>query len=231
MQADGRFAILNNRLPSGEYLTDNVITDRQQRRREIYRKYLNPLPKHLADRTHLLTWVESANLPVTVETGERILGSQLLVIPVTFKRPPPDSKVTIPAGFISPGHDGPGKLTMESSAALMQTIRFQLPSSVLPMAIDRATLTIKIRTPGRQVSIFGRLDGNKHLIHEVNSPLDAIRVDITDSRFLKPDEQGGLRFDLTVGSTPKVAGDRTSRDLSWRIESLAMEVVGRTQSK
>lgn len=225
---DRGFAIAaDNRLPAGEYLSDGVVTDRQQRRVDVYRKYLAPMPRHLAGRTHLLAWVETPRSPVSVEAGERIQGSLLLVVPVSFGRTPPDSKVTVPLGFIPYGLAGPGKFTTESTLGMHQGLRFPLPPSVLPMTVERATIVLKIRAPGRTVSVHGA----GRMIREAMNPLDAIRIDITDAALLELDADGGLRFDLKVSASTDADKGVGSSGVGWKIESIAMEVAGQTRVK
>jgi hypothetical protein len=231
LQADGGFALQpSDRLAAGEYLASGVVSDRQQRRGDVYRKLLSPTPKHLAGRTHLLAWVESTHPPVSVEGVERVQGSLLLTVPVSFHRTPPDTKVTVPLGFIPFTLVGPGKLVLESTTRSEQTLRFQLPPSVLPLTVERATIVLKARVPGRRIAVSGRSDGMKQLIHEVTNPLDAVRIDVTDAKLLTLDADGGLRFDLAVGDAAKLSAE-TRADLNWKVESLALEVVGTTKAK
>ncbi len=228
LRTEGGFAIApEDRLAAGEYLSDGVVTDRQQRRVEVYRKYLAPMPRHLAGRTHLLTWVETPRTPVSAEAGERTQGSLLLVVPVSFGRPPPDSKVTVPLGFIPCGLAGPGKFTTESSLGMHQALRFPLPPSVLPLTVERATLVLKIRAPGRTVSIHGA----GRVIREAMNPIDTIRIDVTDVALLELDADGGLRFDLKVSASTDADKGVGSPGVGWRIESIAMEVAGQTRVK
>ena len=232
LQADGGFALTpDNWLPPGEYLTDGVISDRQQRRVDVYRKYLTPMPQHLVGRTHLLAWVEPHRSLLSVEADERIQGSLLLVVPIAFNRTPPDTKVTVPLGFIPCSPVGSGKLKTESTIGVEQALRFQLPQSVLPLTIERASLILKIRAPGRTVSVHGTSEGTKRSIREVANPIDTIRIDVTDAALLKPDPEGRLRFDLHVSNTADLAKDIRAAESGWRIESLAMEVVGKTAAK
>lgn len=228
----GEFSLSSiDRLPTGEFFNDSVLTDRQQRRRDVYRKLFTPTPRHLVGRTHLLTWVDAPSIPVSAENGERVQSATLLVIPVDFRHTPPDTKVTIPLGCVPFALAGPGKLTMESPIAIDQALRFQLPPSTLPLTVERATLVLKIHAPGRLIEISGRADGAKKLLHQTSDLIDPIRIDVTDASLLEPDADGGLRFNLAVRSANSLgAGGRTS-DLGWRIESLAMEVVGRTGLK
>ena len=151
----------------------------------------------------------------------------MLVVPVSFGRPPPDSKVMVPLGFIPCGLAGPGKFTTESTLGMHQALRFPLPPSVLPLTVERATLVLKIRAPGRTVSVLGA----GRVIREAMNPIDAIRIDVTDAALLELDADGGLRFDLKVSAPTDVDQGIGSSAPGWKIESIAMEVAGQTRVK
>jgi hypothetical protein len=65
----------------------------------------------------------------------------------------------------------------------------------------------------------------------VESPLDPLRVQITDAPLLRLDAQGGLHLRLSV-SDPLEAlkgGKRNVEHQKWAIDFLELEVSGRTQ--
>jgi len=76
-------------------------------------------------------------------------------------------------------------------------LRFQLPGEVLPLQIEKARLSLKINAPGRQVTVAGRTDRGPIELTRVHSPLDALRLDITQEQLLHLDPEGGLYLDLT----------------------------------
>ncbi|MFO0936801.1 MAG: hypothetical protein U0798_09845 [Gemmataceae bacterium] len=232
LKPDGSFSARSEqRLPTGEYLIDRVVTDRQQRRLEVYRKYLNPMPRHLAGRTLLMTWVDTATIPVSVHSGDRMIGTQLLVLPVDLQPTPPDTAVTIPLGFISYGLAGPGKFARESSIGMDQPLRFTLPASAWPMTVERATLHLKVKAPGRKLIVSAVTKAGKQAVHQSENPVDSLRIEVTDPQLLVPDANGGLRFDLQITETIAIPGEPPPSDITWKIESLALEVAGRTPPK
>jgi hypothetical protein len=57
-----------------------------------------------------------------------------------------------------------------------------------------------------------------------------VEVEVADARFLRPDEDGGLHFDLSVGDAGTATeGERRDARLKpkWTIEFVELEVTGR----
>ncbi|HEV3437975.1 MAG TPA: hypothetical protein VG122_11475 [Gemmata sp.] len=257
-------------LPSGQYLSAAVLTDRQQRRQGVYRQLLGEsLPKHWQGRNLLLTWVDRSELPFRVESGDRVVATTLLAIPLEFTSLPADTPVTIPQAFIPYSRmlmGRPRSPPLDGSMGIEMELRFQLPLSVLPLTIERVQLSAKVRTPGRRFTVSGH--GEKGLVQVFNaeSPLDPIQININDPQLLHIDPDGGLRLTVTIGeenqspvpakTSPPVKGSPgkkgplggkeppggkesantekvaiQSTDLLWKIESLGLEVVGRTAVK
>jgi hypothetical protein len=213
-------------LPAGRFLADAVLSDRQQRRQDIYRRLLGgPLPVHWDGRELLFVWARADELPVQTDAGTRAVGSSLLVIPLAFERPAPGSTVTVPAAFVSYRRLADGRLiqpTLGSQFPVEQQVRFQLPTSVLPLTIERATLRLRVQAAQRRVAVLGLADGRTVPLHEVESPTDEVRVEVQDPELLRLDARGGLTLTLAV---------RGASETSWAIESLGLEVVGRTADR
>jgi hypothetical protein len=232
ISANGDFLVRpDDRLKPGQYVTGTVVTDRQKRRQDVLRRYLNPYPKHLAGRPHILAWTESPGDFVSATKDEQVLGNVLLTIPLTLNRTMPETSVVVPQGFIEIGSEGQGRLTVESYSAAEKMVRFRLPPSAIPMDVERATLSLTIRARGRTVSISGFADGKPVPLHEVTNPIDPIRIDITDRSLLRPDADGSLRFQIRIGDRANATLDVRDPEqyASWRIESLGLDVTGRTQ--
>ena len=66
----------------------------------------------------------------------------------------------------------------------------------------------------------------------MESPLDPIRLDIPDPRWLRPDDDGGLHLDVDVsdllGRGPESSG-KSQKAEEWTIEYLELEVTGQTK--
>jgi hypothetical protein len=78
--------------------------------------------------------------------------------------------------------------------------------------------------------VFGRAGGERVELHGVDSPLDPIRVEITEARLLRPDADGGLHLDVALSDRPggAEAAPGAPRNMQkWTIEYLELEVVGR----
>jgi hypothetical protein len=210
-------------LTAGQYLPGTVLSDRQQRRQEVYRRLLSGLlPEHLEGRDLLLAWADPADPPFAVEDGERAAGTALLIVPVEYEHSPAGTRVTVPRAFIPYRRFLDGRLqqpTTESIYPADMHLRFQLPASVLPLTVERATLAARVRAPGWRLAVSGISDNGPVPLHASASPLDPVRVEITDAQLLKVDDQGGLHLNVSL------AGEQT--ETRWRIESLTLEVVGR----
>jgi hypothetical protein len=222
--ADGDFASgPADTLAADQFLAGTVLTDRQQRRQAVYRQLLSgPLPEHLQGRDLMLAWAEPAELPFAAVEDARVVSTALLVVPLQFERPTPGTHVVIPRGFVPHRRlvDGrPALPTLESTAAIDMRLRFQLPPSVLPLEVERATLVARVRAPGRRFAVAGVADGELVPLVAVDSPTEPVRLEITESRLLRRDAQGGLLLNVAV------TGPGDGR---WAIEALGLEVVGRT---
>src|SRR5262245_11446418 len=225
---DGRFtAGLADVLPAGQFLAGAVLTDRQQRRQAVYRKLLSEaLPRHLEGRDLLFAWAEPAAVPFAGREGARAVGTALVVVALEFERPAGGTRVTIPSAFLPYRRWLEGRLqqpTLESSYPVEMELRFQLPPSVQPLTVERATLTVRARGPSRRVTVGGLADGRPVTLTEVDNPVEPLRVEITDQRLLRPDDQGGMHLTVSVTNI----GDGPF-DTAWRIEAIGLEVVGRT---
>jgi hypothetical protein len=226
--ADGTFtAGIDDLLPPGQFLPGSVLTDHQQKRQTIYRQlFAGKLPPHMEGRELLLAWAEPRDLPFEVPEGARAVGTALLLVPLEIERTAPGTGVTIPRAFVPFRRLGDGALlypSMEGSISVEQRLRFQLPASVLPLTLERATLTLKVRAPSRRLTVSGLTDGRPVTLHESESPTaDPIRLEITDQRMLQLDAQGGLHLNVTIGEASGAG------DAKWTIESIGLDVVGRT---
>lgn len=228
---------IGDALSRGQFLTDTVLTDRQQRRQEVYRRlFSRPLPRYFDGRTVLLTWTELGRSPFAGEPGSRNAAEAMVAIPVEFDRPEVGGTVTIPAGFIPWSaivQGRPVRPTLESNMAAKMLIGFRLPPSVLPLTIERATLRARVRTPSRQFTLTGFVDGQSRLLRTVESPIDPVEVVLTDPRTLRYDSEGYLHFGIEIGSRVAAEVDPgiVQLDDTWRIESISLEVIGRAEAR
>jgi len=217
---------LGETLPAGQFLPGSVLTDSQQRRQAIYRQLLaGKLPPNMEGRDLLLAWAEPGSLPFAVPEGARTIGTALVIVPLEFEPPAAGTRVTIPRAFVPFRRVTPTGLltpTLEAGSAVDQRLRFQLPTSVLPMTVERATLHLKVRAPSRHLTVSGLNGETPVVLFDGDSPTEAIRLEIVDARLLRPDGQGGLHLTITVGPSPE------HDDAKWTVEILGLDVIGKT---
>jgi hypothetical protein len=236
LRPDGAFAAGSaDVLSEGQFLGGAALTDRQQRRQEMYRQLLKRSEINPQEgRLRLLAWAEPIDMPFTLAPDARTTGNALLMLSLRLERPTPGERVTIPAPLIPCRRildSGPTRLPPESDLPIEMHLRFQLPAELLPFRVERARLTAKIDAPFRRVKIAGCSGKELVELHQVESPLDPIRVDITEERFLRV-EDGGLHLNFAV-SAPANAGGVGQAKLraneKWTLSYVELEVTGRAE--
>jgi hypothetical protein len=235
--ADGAFRTGSaDVLPSGRFLSGAVLSDRQQRRQDVFRELLeSDAAKAQEARSLLLVWARPLDMGFTMGPEARTTGNALLALPLRLERVAPGKRVTIPGPFVTYRQiaaAGAIRPTRESTQATKMQLRFQLPAEALPLDVESARLTLKIEAPSRQVVVAGHGQVRPVELHRADSPLDPIRVTITEASLLRLDEQGGLHLHLSISDElSALGGERDARDVSekWRIEDLELEVVGTTR--
>ena len=228
LAAGGSFVVRTaDALAAGQFLAGTVLTDRQQRRQTVYRQLLTgPWPEHMEGRDLLLAWAEPPEIPFTAAEGARTVGTALLMIPLEFERPAAGVRVTVLPAFLPyrrVAEGGLGQPTLDATTPVDMRLRFQLPASVLPLTVERVTFVARAKTPGWRFSVAGYADGKLVPLHSADSPVEPVRVEIADPRVLQLDPQGGLHLNVAVGN-----GGAAGLDTRWKIESMTLEIVGRT---
>ncbi|MBX9580084.1 MAG: hypothetical protein K2X87_07210, partial [Gemmataceae bacterium] len=211
-------------LPPGQYIADAVLSDRQQRRQEVYRQLLTgPMPRHLRNRDLLLVWTTPPDLPIQPDPGARVVGAALVAVPLEFDRPPAGTKVVIPRSFVRVRRANDGRLEPVLAGAgqpVEQRLRFEVPASVRPLAVERATFTLRVKAAGRRVTVSGVADGKPVPLFDGTGPAE-VRLDLSDPRLLTPDADGAVYLTLSVGPA-----EGTTE--GWKIEALGLELAGQT---
>jgi hypothetical protein len=220
---DGAFRVgADDVRPPDQYLAGAVLSDRQQRRQEVYQKYLTPPKAGRPDGpAMLLAWASPLDLNFTPVPDARTVGDALLALPLHLERSPVGTHVTVPGPLLTCRRrvppDGWTRPTMTFSYGADMELRFQLPAAVLPLQVERARLSAKISAPGRRVVISAPSDGGLVELQRVDSPLDPIRIDVTDERLLRLDANGCLHLNVSLSEAEVEA---------WKIDYLEIEVSG-----
>ncbi len=223
-------------LPAGQFLVGAVLSDRQQRRQELYRDFLKRTPaERFKGEAALLAWADPIDTGFRLAPpGARTVGSALLVVPLRLERPAPGARVTVPGPLVPyrrvVSDFTPQPPVLESRRGIDQHLRFQLPAVVLPLQVERARLVAKISAPTRRATLAVRSDGRFIEVRRVESPLDPIRIDLTEARHLQLDDEGGLHVNLSVSDPLKGDGPLQPGE-KWEIEYIELEVSGKTAER
>lgn len=236
--AEARFSAGSaDALATGKFVVGTLLNDQQQRRQEIYRRFLKrSAAESLSGPPVLMAWADPLELPFHLAKDARMVGTALVSVPLQFERTPPDTRVTIPGPLVAVRRLLDTKLARvvyDSSQVAEQHLRFQLPASVLPLQVEGARLLLKIDGHAGRITIAGRADGAFVELERADDPLGPLQVNITEPRFLHVDADGCLHLRVTVeplkgGNSGAANGDAP---LNWILEYLELEVVGRTAAK
>src|SRR5262249_14446358 len=102
LQPDGAFSAgTGDILPAGAFLAGGVLSDRQQRRRDIYKQFLKRTAVGPESPNVVLAWADPIDMRFTLLSDVRAVGDALLVIPLRLQRSTPGERVTIPGPLVS----------------------------------------------------------------------------------------------------------------------------------
>jgi hypothetical protein len=260
VRPDGTFTSDARDLLSPEqFIAGAVMSDQQQRRQAVYRKLLaETKSQRWPQESAFLAWADPIQAPFTFETnpeppspGLRNVGSALLSFPLKFEPTPHNTQVVIPRAFASYRRilpSGPTQPTLEALYSTEQHLRFQIPSSVLPLRVEVVHLFAKVNAPGRRFIVYGfpggrtslepkmgrkQIEQSEIMAHgvellNVQNPIDPIKLEIQRADVLRLDELGGLNLAIVVSDAEMVGPEPQEK---WIINSLELEIVGRTEDR
>ncbi len=240
---DGRVEPAGGVLPPSEYLSESVINEEQTRRQRLYRELFRTDGrfKRIVTRPTLLFWTQPLDLKSGELDAEPPDGSALFIVPVEIQRPPVGTTVRIPAPFIhyraipSSGNSATPAFFSNSMGtwsdyprASRITLRFQLPTELLPLAAEHATLSLKITAPLRDVTIQAVVGNRAPQIARYTSPVGVREIEVDES-LIELDSAGGLRLTISVGDVASASDDSAPvQDRYWKVDWLQLEFYGRT---
>ena len=226
-------------LPPGEFLTESLLSDEQQRRQRFLRYLLASDDRSMAypNVPSLMAW--TSPIDVGFELPHKEAGAALVTIPIELTRPESGTKIAIPAPFLTynavfgakGGYTSVFKnsngLWASSSAKGTTVLRFQVPPELLPIQPNSATLKLTITAPSRVVKISAGLNEDLQEIASKASPVGAWLVPITDELALKLDAAGSLHVSIEVGDVEideNRKGEYGTRDQNWRIDYVQLDM-------
>jgi hypothetical protein len=247
LRPDGSFvSSVEDVLPPGEYLVGTVLSDSQRRRHRVLRRLLDlsdeiPFPKHPS----LLVWTPRWDFGFGFGQGYTVKESTLCAIPLSIERTPPGSPFVVPASFVqvesAMGRLGRSALFnprtgewLEGWSTTEAELRFVVPRQVQPCRIERARLSMRLSIPSRTLEVSGYVDERRVVVDQWESPRSVVTLDIEDPDLLRLDEKGGMNLTLSVGPTGDESNDEwrlKSRNSTWKIDFVRLDVYGTTESR
>ena len=208
-------------LRADQYLSALVLSDEQQRRRRVLSGMLSAAPVR---EPALLVWTRPWEAGTSLMRGDRTVGSALVTMPLRWQRPPAGSPLTIPSPFLSvreaKGPDGmaPSGLYdhrhgqwMERTGATAGWLAFTVPEHLLPLIVDSATLTFKVRGPLGRLELSTVADDRRVSLKAWENPVGTLTHTIRDSKGLKLDARGRWLIRVDIGQSTN--GSNTAKTL------------------
>jgi len=239
LAADGAFhAGPADLLAAGQFTADQLLSDEQLRRQQLVAAWFaGRLPN---SPLHLVAWCQPVAESMQWSEGTRQVGALMLSLPLTVERTPGSTPVAIPDALMElrsvMGSGGRSaqfdsrtrKWNFPQLSESTTRLRWQLPSAVLPLKLDRATLTLDGNIPSRQLSVYAIRAGERVAIAQRSSHSGRIQVDITEADLLTLDDQGGIAIEFEVGGLAKEIELATVSNATWSIRSTTLDVWGNT---
>ncbi len=242
---EGRFtAGTADVLAPGQFITGAMLSDEQRRRQAVYEQLLSEAgPGKHPGRPTLFAWAPPLDMHLRFPEDLRQVGSALVAIPLKIEQTPPGARVVIPSPFLD--FRSVGGLGGKPSAAFSNSVRewiemrtpstvflrFQVPRQVLPIALDRASLTIRVNAPSRELEVLGFQGREPVSLASKNGPVGDLKFDVTRSDVLELDDGGGLLLGIGIDrwQASSSKGDlRAPVGSAWKIEAVELEVSGTT---
>jgi hypothetical protein len=242
--SDGAFtAAATNVLGEEQFLTAELMGDEQVRRSRIVANVLregSAAPN--AAQPMLLFWTKpwSAGLQFDPEAG--LVGSALVVAPLSFESPPPGSEIRLPAPLLvfreALGPDGQPPTGMfdnqrrqwsEKSSPTATWLRFDLPPEVAPADVKSVEVEVRVTGPIGRLELATSVDGQTMPVGSWIDPVGAVSIDVDDAGLLQLNSSGDFYLRIAAGdperpelTTPNP--EDPAQVSYWRIESLNLEM-------
>lgn len=234
-------------LPPRQYIAATTLNAEQSRRQDIYRRMFDVSQRSriYPERPMLFAWTEPLKLSTGRVDENSQAGAMLISIPIVIERPQPGTPVRIPSTFlpyrsVSSRKSRVGTAsnfsntrrtwspssTTETSTALL---RFQVPATMIPLGVDRASLKLKISAPLREVTVSS---GNRDAMAAIwtrNSPVGTFNIPLMATSSQQLDADGGFYVALKVGNVQLDAleqSEQGTQDRNWLVDSMQLEIEG-----
>lgn len=243
---DGTFVAHSNAVFTAEqFLAADLLSDEQHRRQRILIQLLDdPQRRDFPTEPQLLFWSKPWNLGFQFAKDRQLLGAALVAVPLKLERPPNGTEVSLAAPLLpyrealGPGDIGTAGLWdyrkrewQQKSAPTMTWLKFQIPSVLLPVVVQRGRLVIRVAGPVGRLEISGLRSNGQDIvpIKTWSDPVGTLSLELTESELLSVAADGGLMLRVSAGDPNRIESASSEPDLDakvsyWRIESLGLDL-------
>ncbi len=221
------------------YVSGGWLSDEQRRRQAVIESMLAPRSGYVQQvaQPTLFGWGDAVDMGFQFPRHEQRVGTAVWAVPVRFDRPAAGTPVVVPSPFVqfraasnpaggaaSPLYDHRTGVWVASQKASEMWLRFQVPEVLLPLQVQRSTLTLQITAPSRTLKILRNVDGRNEVLQQLSNPIGEIVKSFQEADLPPLDAQGGLLLGLVVGPAAE-AGSRAEGP-PWKIEMAQLEIAG-----
>ena len=250
LRGDGTFtAQADNVLADEQFLVAGLLSDEQGRRRRLLQQLLaNPQRHDFPEVPLLFVWTKPWDIGFRFGENRRSLGSALLAVPLKLQRPATGTEVRIASpllpyrGVLGPDDapptgwwDAQHHQWIEKSSPSETWLRFQIPTVLLPITIERGRVIVQVKGPVGKLTLAGYQPKTKTVVplKTWTDPVGTLSLEITDPELLAVSADGGLLLRISAGDPdrPELTQLDATESLIvsyWQIESLSLELNAKT---
>lgn len=250
LEEGGRFVITDrDTLARDQFTLDSLLSDEQRRRREIYQKFVTSKAENqFPTRPTFLCWTSALDFGIQAPEALERRGSALMSLPLVIEPTPPNTSFFVPSAFMKISlktdvegrsavyNPRVGEWTPNVTSVTRTRLHFQLPSQVLPAALERGQLSLKLNAPSRDVQIVLRRGEQDLELRTVRDANGVYTIPIDQADQLVIDSDNGVGVGLFVGrqrgmeavTNPKTASGST-RVTGWTVEYVRLDLWGHTR--
>lgn len=241
LQADGSFtAAIDDMLADGQFFSDGLLSDEQRRRMEILQAWITQYQSTLGQEPMLVAWSEDLAKAIQWPASLEQTGAALVAIPLELEPTPVGESVGIPGSLVRARallskfgqstvfNNQTQSWVFPNSQSTVSRIRYQVPTTTLPLELQRARLTIDCNMPSRVLTLYCVVDGQRTKLLERTNPSGKLKFDLSVGDGLAIDAQGGITLDYEVGELTTEVEQVTMANSGWTIRSARLDIYGTT---
>ncbi len=181
---------------------------------------------HHVERAARRAWVRPGRATLKLQP---VPSGQKVHVPHTVLR---SQTLRFEGAFAANFANNSGWWRSETTIGAKVALRFAIPDQVQPLDASQIQIALQMRAPQRRVKLSAIVDGKRILIKEMDSPLGAQQITVTDPAALAQTKQGHVDIELDVASV----GDGSAREMgsqisTWQVDYLRINIDGQVAQR